>query len=654
MNSARENNDREVQRLISLWLDGVVGEEGFDELQTSLRNSSEARAKLLAYVDIHALTSNGTELNSNLEALLADACECSLPNPKSATAVQKEKRWSFTGISRRPFIALAVVAASIAIAFAIRLTSDQVLDYDRGKVLSANQPGGLQQIDPQYAASLWSVIETSADSEYFVIDPSNSRSAGDDCVIALGSTLHLVQGRLRLAYKQVAVLELRGPAVFEIDEKGHPLLAVGELHAVMDPYAPNFAIDVPNATLSDLDSRLGIRVDSSGRCRMVPFDAFEKLDALAEDGAVADVRDSEFDFTHLRREVVLRSSSLLARLSPVFGPALSELTLPAYSAVGSDCLTLCSGNAWIGRRTGARDRGYVIALPPGARLDAYFETSGAWEANSISVVEMKTQTDRTLSNFDTPGAISFSNISMLEEGVEGRSGRLGKWSEHNTGDTSKYYLIVGMYMPNGAADGEGWRVSDYRVFLKHRRLTCIGWDDGSYSQGMVEVMDRDYNEVSAAIRVRNAGPPSVTGPRGLYLYPAPQAGMEFIEQQQSGFTFDVEPGETALLHVTMDADLPNSIAIGEVGSNKVIWRNENKALDDANRGFYIIENNLSEKKSYYISAWYQPNPNGSDAWTDTPYKLLDEEEDYLRIGFEDSGMDYDWDDAQLSVRFYAD
>lgn len=355
----------------------------------------------------------------------------------------------------------------------------------------------------------------------------------------------------------------------------------------------------------------------------------------------------------------VRTMKVLSRLTRT--SLLTSMLLPNCLSSESSEITLCSGVAWMERSPGDKERGYLVALPPGTMLDLYVDTD-AEDQNALAVVEID-----PLGRM-TGGTISFSNvIEGDDDSTKRRAGCIGNYSVFNDSSFTKYYLFAGSHVLPSQAVDETWYQSDYQVQYESNDLLVIGWDDSGYSPVPQPTYgdftpDRDYNDIRAILHFSRPG--SVRSrPTGVELYPTPLRNGTALDASNKGFVFDVKPGEQLVLMVSASARLPNSTYLIDLPSREVLWELNGIQADgtmspDMEQATLIIRNYGDTVRQYQLYGRYQPRIAGGDStWQPLPYKVLADGDGSVTVGFEDSidvEKNIDWNDIRVHARWFAD
>ncbi|WP_442483470.1 hypothetical protein [Aeoliella sp. SH292] len=350
----------------------------------------------------------------------------------------------------------------------------------------------------------------------------------------------------------------------------------------------------------------------------------------------------------------VHTTTLVGQLSQTSVP--SRLMLPTLADLRQGIPQLASGTAWMEFAAGNRERGRVVELPPGQSMEVFI-VSDASSENKLNVVELD-------SKGRAVGAhCSFGNVISRGENATVGTGWIGRFSQSNTSDRSKYYLFVGAYHAGSSTEGQPWLTSDFEVYIESNELLIVGWDDHSYynsnepAESMSLTVDGDYNDIRAIVRFSRLGGKRVVTNPAEYL-PAPPKVKMPAANMHVGYRLHVKPGQEAYIMASSYAWLRNAVQIVDVQTGQVLWRNEgNDCVRCANgripadRGVYVIRNESDLVKEYELQGSVLEE-DSEGKWRTTPHNILEETSDAILIGFEDShhySTLTDWQDISVAI-----
>ncbi|MCO6043267.1 hypothetical protein NG895_05055 [Aeoliella sp. ICT_H6.2] len=360
-----------------------------------------------------------------------------------------------------------------------------------------------------------------------------------------------------------------------------------------------------------------------------------------------------------------RALEVLSRLTRT--DAINCLWLPRCESKGTSGeqdsrWELSGGTAWIDSTFDGRERGYVISIPPGVRMDLSVDTDATCQ-NALGMVELNEQ------GKISGASMSFNNLSAGNSPVGDRlTGCIGQYSVTNDKATRKNFLIAGSYCverPDGSGD---WKQSDYALLYESADFLVIGFDDSGYPD--VEIgeevdRDRDFNDMCALIHFSGPGAPASPVSSGVSYVPEPIGDPANRVEKRSGYVLDVRPGEKVLLAVSSSANLQNSVRFIDTANRQVVWQHDGtepgtltSSFQQGQRGIYIIYNNSDTVRSYEIQGRSITDADrGEGGWIDSPHSVTDEGDNWVSIGFEDSPeipKRVDWNDIRVHAWWYAD
>ena len=318
---------------------------------------------------------------------------------------------------------------------------------------------------------------------------------------------------------------------------------------------------------------------------------------------------------------------------------------------------LVGGNAWIDRSPGGSERGYVVELSPGYRMDVGIDAD-AGNQNALGIVELDSQGRMTGDTF------SFNNMPTESDQSWRHYGNIGAITVENRSNHSRYFLFAGSHVDLGNP-GEGWKQSDYKLLHESSDFLVLGWDDSGYLGESPDqtTQDQDYNDVCSVLHFAPVLS-KTSGDEGEILYvPALSTDLQVFTGPEPGHPFDVKPGQNLMLMVSDSSRIPSTALFVDQDSQEIVWRDdaygkESLPVDSPNetstRGIYVIKNNSSTVKRFAIHAGHFDEAN---KWVEMPFRLNGEDEHWECIGFEDSlngPMGNDWNDIQIHARWFED
>ncbi|MGL4512375.1 MAG: hypothetical protein ACRCT8_04735 [Lacipirellulaceae bacterium] len=384
------------------------------------------------------------------------------------------------------------------------------------------------------------------------------------------------------------------------------------------------------------------------------------------------------------------SLTLVSRLTRT--ALLSSIALPTTPALGSAATPIVRGDVMLDNVAGQRERGFLVSVFPGHTLEMVVDAN-SFDENSLAVVELDAE------GKTTGESVCFANTNESARlKARGNVRVVGTWSVRNSTDRPRSFLLTGSHKRFVATEDPNWYLSDYRVTYQSPSLLCIGWDDSGYMpqvdakvsegarvdrRGLPEVLrsaldrmeetdflvQRDYDDVSATIRIYPTEAPA--GP-GLGLpYAArprrdgPQADPAWLAEASGGYRFSVPPGAFAVVRATAQCLLPNTVAIIDVGTRRVVWSDTPEQRDPEQgpnaysnyvlglRGACIINNQDSRRHDYIVVGRNSmTEPDSPYKWSVSKHREVATFADGALVGFEDSLEDGDWNDLEVHVRVF--
>jgi len=320
---------------------------------------------------------------------------------------------------------------------------------------------------------------------------------------------------------------------------------------------------------------------------------------------------------------------------------------------------LFQGAAVLNPFNGQAAGGFVAVLPPGAVLELSVFSDSIGE-NALAVLELDARGQ------PTGQLVSFSNQTVARTAENSTLyGQLGTWSERNDTKVEKYFLLAGMQRLDKPETAPDWFVADFSVLVDQPELLHIGWDDSGWAAGRQGKIrrDKDFNDLAATIRIRHAV--SDYGHARAQVRTSPELDQETpiaLEHAalesgdlESGYLFTLEPRKGVIMTVSSDARLPNALAIVERKTGRIWWQRSKKTADQPQLGAYVIENHSVEPLTFALVGRHQTaDMLGTDRWERSEHRVLVNGDRCQTIGFEDLGLDQDWDDLRVNMHWISD
>jgi hypothetical protein len=329
---------------------------------------------------------------------------------------------------------------------------------------------------------------------------------------------------------------------------------------------------------------------------------------------------------------------------------------------------LFQGAAQLSPFNGQAAGGFVAVLPPGSSLELNVFADSLGE-NALAVMELDELGRPTgqLASFSNQGG------TQAKENLR-RYGQLGSWSDRNSTEKNKYYLLAGMQKLSQSLGEPHWYVADFLVMVDRPDLLHIGWDDTGWTENSTSPpdtsppetssagRDKDFNDIAVTIRIRRPDAPEPGGNLGVVTHPAvlPKAplkdGKDVIDPgaKEAGYALTIGPGQGVILAVSSKATDPNSFTVVDSTTGQIWWSGTNESAHNRYLGSFVIENYKSEPLSLLIVSHHRPPLADSHGdWQPSKLRVLVDEARCQTIGFEDSKGDRDWDDMRVNLHWFS-
>ncbi|MEO1496112.1 MAG: hypothetical protein AAFV43_03070 [Planctomycetota bacterium] len=325
---------------------------------------------------------------------------------------------------------------------------------------------------------------------------------------------------------------------------------------------------------------------------------------------------------------------------------------------------------WLDRFNSFPARGYLVPVPPGQQIEALVDAS-AEGPNELLIVE--------LDSFGDPlrQATAFNNEPTGEEASETqrrRFGRIGRWTDYNSGVETRYYLFAGLHRLMQDSDHAVQRVSDFAVLINEGGIVHVGWDDSGVTAYPTwpedasppkddYLVDRDYDDVCVSIRVYD---PATAASPGVRALPASDALGAMPEETEGPYELVLAPHASLVMRFVHGSESDTKVAVADAETGQIVWRSDNTEVSrsarlrfntdpgarDKNRGALYLENNTDNPRVYRIAACYRPDDaSASNDWVASAHRALLKQPGYLIRGFQGGEADTSCLDLWVTVHW---
>ena len=364
------------------------------------------------------------------------------------------------------------------------------------------------------------------------------------------------------------------------------------------------------------------------------------------------------EINHADRLVVNDALSLqtFSRLTNTSLP--TNIALPRTQLSPSTGLTLCSGTAWIERAPRQFERGYLVALPPGQRMDVFVDTEAETE-NELSLMELDDQ------GRVTGQTVAFNNLVRGDASKpDRRIGCVGELSEYNSSSSTRHFLLAGSHLLRTKETKASWRQSDYRVMFDSNDILVIGWDDSGYVTENAPEFDpyRDFNDMRVVLRFSSQDHSGLASKPAVEYSPMPFGeGLSSVDSiaddhNTASYDLDVKPGQELLLMISRAARERSLTQVIEVDSQRVVWQlslspDPPKPLSSS---IYHIQNHSETVKRYRLRVFHGSKGNHTlGDWHNSSYKVLSRDDESVTLGFSEAA-DAAWINVYVYARWFSD
>ncbi|QNN22696.1 hypothetical protein HED60_10605 [Planctomycetales bacterium ZRK34] len=291
------NDQHETLRdLMQAMLDGEFDDAQRQQLEARILEDETARQHYLDVMEIHAMVQWSQQWND------AEGDEAP-PVKAPVRATRPARPW------RRWAMAAALVLAGIA----------TMMIIESNRAGTGDEPG--QTTDKTSSLAM-------------ITDMHNVRWADGSQPLQAGQPLvtrrlELESGRVQMMFASGAVVDLIGPAVFEMSDRNRAWLHRGELLAWVPDKARGFTVDTPAGRVVDLGTEFALRVDDKGMSLLHVLSGHVEVQGVRTESLIAG-QSVQFDATSL-------SSPTQGSTTP-FAELLRPMPMLGYVHYGFDQL----------------------------------------------------------------------------------------------------------------------------------------------------------------------------------------------------------------------------------------------------------------------------------------------------------------------------
>jgi hypothetical protein len=298
--------------------------------------------------------------------------------------------------------------------------------------------------------------------------------------------------------------------------------------------------------------------------------------------------------------------------------------------------------------------GYLFCLMPGesVKLVATFDATGE---NSLSVVEIAGSERATVKkvSFHNSGA-GPKPLHANPAARDRRYGVLGHWSEVNTTEYPRHFLLTGVHKLANPSPTESWRLSKIAVLIEDETVVHIGWDDSgpAPADGEAYHEDYDYDDLAASLIFTRDAEVSQLTRGGLRAITNLQPTADtYLSLSEDGHEFDLPPETAAVFKAASEANDLNAMMAIDVDTQEVLWSSSKELTQSTNLGAACVINPTSTTKRIRIVGIHKPHDSKGPGvpWRVSAFKTLYEQPRFFIVGFDDSVEDSDFNDVRVSV-----
>ncbi|QDU58809.1 hypothetical protein [Aeoliella mucimassa] len=346
--------------------------------------------------------------------------------------------------------------------------------------------------------------------------------------------------------------------------------------------------------------------------------------------------------------------------SMVYLPTITRVSWkgPTYQTAASEhhnMVAVPPGAIKLRQTQGEDGDGYLFCLEPGysVELVAAFDAAGE---NSLSIAEVFNSHAATARKFTFHNAGKGPKpLHANPAALNRRYGVLGRWSESNTTDIPRFFLLTGVHKLSMRDNEDHWRMSSLRVQLESDDVVQVGWDDSGPAPltGTNYRPDNDFDDLSASLFfTANEKTPQPTQPKVDVIQPLHVDGFDFGDEVPEGFNVELLPGDMLLMKGLAQASDPNALMLYNVDTDKVLWSNAKvEGKSDCDLGSTCVRNTTSSPQTIRVIGFNRPTAldKSPENWHVSSRATLYEQSGFYIIGYDDLAGDRDYNDVRVSL-----
>ncbi len=281
----------EFNDLVDRYCAGLLDQESFSKLESTLRESSERRrqfrdtmsthAALNEIADIYEIDQSGTDLHG---VSLAPVMSQDAPDADDATPVTPKGKILRPGKSIWIAVGLACAASLILSLFTLRFDNsdlDSPINSPAAKSIAVRTqpvvPAANSLLPPTRLVSNRSIalIKSAVDVNWGA--SSTPLRVGE---VVPSHSVKFESGILEIVFLSGAMIVVEGPAKLDLVSVDKAFLHNGKVRCYVPPAAVGFSIETLNTKYLDLGTEFGVEIKPDGKQELHVFDGEVRVDSL--------------------------------------------------------------------------------------------------------------------------------------------------------------------------------------------------------------------------------------------------------------------------------------------------------------------------------------------------------------------------------------
>lgn len=298
--------------------------------------------------------------------------------------------------------------------------------------------------------------------------------------------------------------------------------------------------------------------------------------------------------------------------------------------------------------------GYLFSLQPGMSVELVASCDATGQ-NSLSITEI------TYNTKPSTKKLTFHNkgdndrpkpLHANPHAKNRRYGVLGRWSEVNTTDRPRYFLLTGVHKLVDPYPDDQWRVSEMGVLMETNSVIHVGWDDSGPAPpepGKAYEQDQDYDDLAAYLFFAPLDEDVPIGTDNFEVLSRHQVSdLTIPTEGANGLDFELPSNGIAVVKAITDCKDPNALALVDTATGEILWA---AASDEPGRSYLgttAIRNTSKQTKRLRLVGMNIPRTDPTK-WIPSTIQISYSQPNFFILGFEDAIKDDDFNDIRATL-----